>query len=380
MRRGGFFAPFVVSITLIAAHAASGHGVMQVQTPADPERVLSERFKFSAADIDQARAGQPVAKMIAGGARDELAVVGAIRLDGDKKRLVEWVRKIERFRHDAELGLTRGIDSPPTAQSFAELALDSKDLGALQACRPGQCDLRVPDELIAKLPSSVAWGTPQAAAQANAFVSGMLTEYAAGYLHGGDAAVFNDFGNLLRGATTLYQLAPEFADYLEKFPGRKLEGVDQRLYWTNLKESSASLISLHHLVVYQQPSGDVIIADKTFYASRYFDVAATVLSLQDTADGKGYYLIAGSRAKASKLTSVSGRALRRQIERAAADTVRMYLEWLRDSLAARGAAAQDTQSPRAPTFRVSTALVQLDVVVTDSSGFYSVDDERAFSR
>ena len=304
-----------------------------MQTSGDPERILSERFKFSAADVNQARAGQPVAKMIAASARDELAVVGALRLEGDKKRLVDWVRKIERFRHDAELGLTRGIESPPTAQAFADLVLDAKDLAALQACRPRQCDLRVPDELLAKFQSAVAWGTPEAAAQASTIFAGMLTDYAAAYLHGGDAAVFNDFGDLLRGATTLYQLAPEFADYLAKFPGQTLAGVDQRLYWTKLDETPASLISLHHLVIYQRPSGDVLIADKTFYASRYFDVAALVLSMQDTPDGKGYYLIAGSRAKSSKLTGVGARVLRGQIERMAGDTVRMYLEWLRDSLA-----------------------------------------------
>ena len=306
-----------------------------MQTSADPERVLSERFKFSASDVDQARAGQPVVKTIAGSVRDELALVGAIKLDGDKKRLVDWVRGIERFRHDAELGLTRGIESPPAARAFADLKLAAEDLAALQACRPGRCDLRVPDELIAKLQSGVAWGTPEAPAQANAFVSAMLTDYAAAYLHGGDAAVFNDFGNLFRSATTLYQLAPDFADYLEHFPGRNLAGIEQRLYWTNLKESPGSVISLHHLVVHQRPSGDVIIADKTFYASRYFDVAALVLSMHDAPDGKGYYLIAGSRARSSKLTGVTGRALRGQIERSAVGTVRMYLQWLRDSLAVR---------------------------------------------
>jgi hypothetical protein len=181
----------------------------------------------------------------------------------------------------------------------------------------------------------VGWGTPEASAKANALFAGMLTEYAAAYVHGGDAAVGSDFGDLLRSATTLQELAPEFADYLQKFPGSKLAGVDQRLYWTNLTDSGGSLVSLHHLVVYQRPSGGVMIADKTFYASRYFDVAALVLSMQETPDGKGYYLIAGSRAKSSKLSGVAARVLRGQVEKAAADTVKMYLVWLRDSLAAR---------------------------------------------
>jgi hypothetical protein len=154
-------------------------------------------------------------------------------------------------------------------------------------------------------------------------------------MHGGDAAAGSDFGDLLRSATTLYELAPEFVTYLQKFPDAKLAGVDQRLYWTNLKDAWGSIVSLHHLVVYGRPSGDTIIADKTFYASRYFDVAVLVLSMHETPDGKGYYLIAGSRAKSSRLTGVSGRVLRGQVERAAASTVEMYLVWLRDSLAAR---------------------------------------------
>ena len=329
-----YLSPFAVAITLIAAQAAGGSGATPLAA-ADPERMLAERFQFSAGEISQARAGQPVARMIASAGRDELAVAGAVRLNGDKKRLVDWVRNIEHFRHAAELGLTRGIELPPAPQAFAELVLDAKDLAALQGCRPGRCDLRVPDELMPKFQSGVAWGTAGASAQANALAAGMLTEYAAAYLHGGDRAVGNDFGDLLRGATTLYELAPEFATYLEKFPGATLAGVDQRLYWTNLSQPSGSLISLHHLVVYQRPSGDVLIADKTFYASRYLDVAALVLSMHETPDGTGYYLIAGSRARSSKLTGVAGRVLRGQIERSAAATVRMYLQWLRDSLAAR---------------------------------------------
>ena len=333
MRRG-YLSTFAVAITVIAAQAARSPGAMQT-VPADPERLLSERFHFSAGEISQARAGEPVARMIASSGRDELAVVGALRLNGDKKRLVDWVRNIEHLRHAAELGLTRGIELPPAPQAFAELVLDAKDLAALQACRPGRCDLRVPDEVMAKFQSGVVWGTAGASAQANALAAGMLTEYAAAYLHGGDSAVGNDFGDLLRGATTLYELAPELATYLEKFPSAKLAGVDQRFYWTNLSDDSGSLISLHHLVVYQRPSGDVMIADKTFYASRHFDLAALVLSMHETSDGKGYYLIAGSRARSSKLTGVGGRVLRGQIERSAAATVRMYLGWLRDSLAAR---------------------------------------------
>jgi hypothetical protein len=325
MRKRGHLILFAAAMTVIVAPGASGSGAMQ-PVPTDPERILTERFKFSAEDISQARRGQPIAKMIAARDRDELAVVGAVRLDGDKKRVVDWVRNIEHFRQSAELGLTRGIESPPTAQSFAELTLDAKDIAALQACRPGGCDLRVPDEMVARF---------QSGGNLNALFASMLRDYAAAYMHGGDAAVGDDFGDLLGSAATFNELAPELAAYLQKFPAAKPAGVDERFYWSNLTDASNSIISLHHLVVYRQPSGDVIIADKTFYASRYFDVAALVLSMHNTPDGNGFYLIAGSRARSSRLTGVAGRVVRGQVERAAAATVKMYLGWLRDSLAAR---------------------------------------------
>lgn len=322
-------------VALLVPPGVGGSSVLQQAAASDPERVLGERFQFSATEVEQARSGQPVARMIAVSDRNELAVVGAIRLDGDKKRLVDWIRDIGQFRHMAELGLTRAISSPPAVGSFADLVLDAKDLAALQACRSGRCDLRLSDAAITQFQSEVRWDAPDAATQANALAAKILTGYAQSYLAGGDAAIGNDFGDLLRSATTLYALAPEFANYLERFPTSTLAGVDQRLYWTNMAEGSSSIISLHHLVVYQRPSGDVIIADKTIYASRYFDVAALVLSMQETADGRGYYLIAGSRARSSRLEGLAGRILRREVEKSATDTVRMYLGWMRDSLAAR---------------------------------------------
>jgi hypothetical protein len=334
MQKLEYLSLFAAAVTFIAAHGASGPATMQT-APTDPEHILATRFEFSSEDVRQARGGEPIARMIASQDRDELAVVGAVRLDGDTKRLVDWVRNVEHFRHAAELGLTRGIESPPAAQSFADLVLDAKDLAALRACRPGRCDLRVPDEVMATFQRGVAWDTPEGSANVNAVFAGMLTEYAAAYLHGGDAAAGNDFGALLRGAATLSELAPELTAYLQNFPRSKLAGVDQRFYWTNLTDTWGSIISLHHLVVYRRPSGDAIIADKTFYASRYFDAAAIVLSMHETPDGKGYYLIAGSRAKSSRLAGVGGRVLRGQVERAAAATVKMYLAWLRDSLATR---------------------------------------------
>jgi hypothetical protein len=299
----------------------------------DPERLLADRFLFSQDELAQARAGQPVAKMIAAADRNELAIGGAIRLEGDKDRVAAWIRDIAQFRGSAELGLTRVVSSPPTVSSFADLTLDATDLAALQKCTNRSCDLHVSIEAINDFNTKVQWGTPNAATQASTLARELLAGYAKAYLHGGDAALGNGFGDLLKSATNLYELVPAFADYLQRFPAATLTGVEQRLYWSTMPVGKASIVSLHHLVIYRRAAGDILIADKTIYASRYFDVGALVISLQDAADGRGYYLIAGSRMKSSELTGMAASLLRRQIQNSAVDTVQMYLGWLRDSLA-----------------------------------------------
>ena len=45
---------------------------------ADPARILSDRFGFSASDVHHAANGQPVVKMLTTDTREELAIVGAI--------------------------------------------------------------------------------------------------------------------------------------------------------------------------------------------------------------------------------------------------------------------------------------------------------------
>ena len=83
---------------------------------ADPARILTDRLGFSAREVDQARNGQPIVKMLATTARDQLGIVGAIRLSGTKERLADWLRNIEHFRNSAQLGTTHVVPMPPAVK------------------------------------------------------------------------------------------------------------------------------------------------------------------------------------------------------------------------------------------------------------------------
>jgi hypothetical protein len=285
--------------------------------------------------------------MLPGADGDELGIVGAIRLQGKKERLADWLRNIQHFRDSAQLGVTHVVPAPPSAAAFAGASLDSSDLAELRQCTAQKCAIRLSGDALQRFQRDVAWESADAAAQANDVLRQMLVGYTSAYLKDGHAGVaaydgpqarrslVDDMRLLIQRATTLTELAPELVTYLDRFPSATLSAGDQLLYWSAMPVGSNTMLGVHQLVVYRPGASEVWIADKTIYATRYIDAGVLAIRLYDTADG-GYYVVAGSRVKASQLSSVAARVLRRQVERSAADTVKTYLEWIRDSLALPG--------------------------------------------
>jgi hypothetical protein len=332
-------------ILLICGSAVFGSSprIAQVQ-PVDLERALEERFGFSGAEIGQLRGNQVVVKTLPAQGR-EIGVVGVVRIHDDRERLVGWIRDVAGFRKAADLGISRRLSSPPTINDFGDLVLDGGELSALQRCRPGDCALRLGDGAIARFHADVDWAAPDAARRANLVARQLMLSYAEAYLRGGDGAlgaahnerqprgVADEFRALIRGAASLYALANPLATYLERYPEAAGLPVEEFLYWAKGGVGTEPSITLHHLVIQREAGGNVYIANKQLYASRYVDAALLVLWLGKPPDGQGYYLLAGMRGRSSSLEGLAARVLRKRIEEESHEYVRIYLDWLRKSLA-----------------------------------------------
>lgn len=334
----------VIATAALILGAAAQQPQAQVQK-IDAERLLSERLGFSAAEIDQARAGQAVTRLLPSREGTEVGVAGAVRINGTPDRLVFWLKDVASFRKAAELGTSKKLSSPPQIGDFGDLSLDDNELAALRACRPGKCDLRLGDKAITRFQAEVDWAAPDAARRANVLTRSLMLEHAQAYLRGGDAALgvvhdeknprvsADEFHALLYQSTNLYTLAPPFASYLDRFPAAPLPGAEQFLYWAKGGAGPEASISLHQLIVYKAPGGAVWVGDKQLYASRYTDAAMCVISLAATSDGAGYYVLVGARARSTMLGGMTARLLRGRVESATIDTAKMYLNWIQQSLA-----------------------------------------------
>src|SRR5512144_1901068 len=76
----------------------------QVRT-IDPERLLADRFGFTADEVSRARSGQAVAKLLPRNDAADVGVIAAVRINTQASRLVTWLRDVAAFRKAAELGL-----------------------------------------------------------------------------------------------------------------------------------------------------------------------------------------------------------------------------------------------------------------------------------
>ena len=310
----------------------------------DAERLLSSRFGFAAVEVDQVRSGQAVAKLLNADDATEIGAYGAVRIDAKAEQLVYWLKDIANFRKAAELGAARRLSDPPTLADFDGLALEANDLDALRACRPGKCDLRLGDKAIERFQTGVDWSAADASARANLLARQLLLDHALAYLKGGDRALgaahnekapkvaADEFHQVLWKSKGLYDIAPRFATYLEDFPTARLADSETFLYWAKSDLASDPSVTLHQMVIYHAPSGDVFIADKLLYASRYVDAALLVISLGSSPNGSGFYALVGARASSTMLKGIGARLLRGTVETATRDTVTMYLNWIRASL------------------------------------------------
>jgi len=315
--------------------------------PLTAERALVERLGLSPAEVEQVRGGQLLTRTLPTQDPAEIGVFGVVRIADDRERLVRWLRDPADFRKQADLGLARRLSSPPALADFADLVLDAGELAALQRCRPGDCALRLGDRAIARFQAEVDWGAADAGSRANLIARQLMLAYAEAYLRGGDEAlgaahnertprmVADQFRALIRSARKLYDLASPLATYLERFPKASLPGAEQFLYWAKGGAGPEPSITLHHLVIHRGPGGGIYVADKQLYASRYADAGLLLLWLGTPADGKGYYLLGGMRARSSQLTGVSARMLRGKIEEESRAYTQIYLDWIRRSLTPR---------------------------------------------
>ncbi len=309
------------------------------------DQLLRERLGVPANDVTRFVNGETLAHSLPPSAGHEIAAAGAIRIKGDMRRLVAWLRDIEAFMKASGTVNIGAISEPAVAADFARLNMDDADLTDLASCRPGRCSVRMPAAFMERFQKEINFGAADARQQAAALTRTLLTEYVTAYQKGGDAAlgahhnekapkqVANEFQDLLRRSTKAWDLAYPFVSYLESYPKAAPAATESRFYWTREKFGAKPVLTLHHVVLTEYADGRVLVADKQFYASHEIDAALMLALGASNPERTGYDLVVSVKARAEAAGGVMGRVLRGRIEKEMVEGLKIYLEWIRGSSA-----------------------------------------------
>jgi hypothetical protein len=310
------------------------------------DSLLTEKMRFSPADLRAYDAGSAVIKSLDTPVREELAHVGAVYLDAPSGRFVERFRDIVQFERGPGIPQIGRFHSPPRLEDLESLTLPPTDVTTLRRCHPGDCDVKLSALAMRRFRDDVDWSSPNAAGQADEVAREMIFELVRAYQTEGNAAlgyyddgakplrVSEQFRALLASSDPLPVPVPELLAYLDEYPYGRLVGAEDFFYWTVVDFGLKPTIRVNHVTIYPlgespSPSGvRYAIAIKQLYASHYFHTTLELRFLidDDRRAGSGTSLISITRARNDGMTGFKGLFLRPIIRTRSRDAVRSYLD------------------------------------------------------
>ena len=115
------------------------------QVPAgEPARFLQRYIGLTADQIEQARRGIVVTKVLASDDPEEIALFGIVAVDVPREEIVRQVRDLPKFLRTPGRTAFGLFQRPATVDDARTFVAEQSDLEAIKKCRPGQCDVKMP--------------------------------------------------------------------------------------------------------------------------------------------------------------------------------------------------------------------------------------------
>ncbi len=305
--------------------------LLLLQTTAPPRlaEFLQQSIGFDSAQLAAVERGEPVVKVLEARDRRDVAVFGIITVAVTRDAWASAARNFPaalRTPNRTQLGI---FGNPATAGDVAAVTINSRDVGEMRDCKPGDCVVKLPATDMRRIHDQMNWSAPapELQAQLSAYARRRLVEYVTDYRTRGDSAmaIYDDRGNLnvhaseafaaqLAESRFVYQTVPSLQKYLAGYPHDSLPGASEIMFWSeDVLPRLRPILSVTHLVVYTPPElpGMTLVAAKQLYANHYFEAAVDLTSAIDR--GTGIYLLILRRYRFDNLPggilNIRGRAI-----------------------------------------------------------------------
>jgi hypothetical protein len=298
---------------LVAIAAVLRTAAQQPDLDVATRGVLTRYLRFSASELADLQRDRIVKHDLDALAPGEFGVAGAARIHARRAAFLAAARDIVRFKKDPGVLQIGRFSDPPTLGDLAGLTVDKDDFDA-SGCQPHDCGIRLPADLIRRVPLEIdlkasdaqqlaaAWFKQALLADITAYVSGTSGRFM--QYDDGDAPIWpiEEFERVLEHLPALAALAPGLADHLKAYPARRVPGAEDFLYWSKEKFGVAPFITVTHVTIVCLSDRTCVMATKDVYSSRYID-ASLALAIASDAVGQAdaFYLVYANRTRANAL-------------------------------------------------------------------------------
>ena len=315
------------------------------QSSSTVEQLLRGPLGFSSSDMRKLEEGSSVIRGLDTPVHEELANVGAVFVDALPGTILDRFRDVERFEKGPGIPQIGRFSDPPRLEDLQSLTFTREDIEGLRDCRPGNCDVKLPEAAMQRFRDDVDWSSGDVSEQANTVLRQMVLDLVRAYQRDGNASlgyyddgdplpIADEFRALLSATDPLPTPVPTLLAYLDSYPLGRPVGAEDFFYWTVVDFGLKLTIRVNHVALYpvaDRPASGVayVIAIKQLYASHYFHTTLELRFLMDNdraAAQSGTSLISITRSRSDGMTGIKGFLLRPIIRRRSREAVRKYLE------------------------------------------------------
>ncbi len=313
-------------LALIAAAALAGAGRSNQANP-DLATYFRQYVGLSQDQTAAIQSGQPFAKNLPSRTPAEVFLWGAVYIHAAPESYLKFAHDFDRLRKLPDCLALGVFSDPPRLSDFDGFALTSDEVQALKNCKPGDCQIQLPEGAIENYHESINWSAPDVDDQVNELLHKRALERLLAYQREGNDAlgVYNDkhdptevaqqFAYMLSYDKALPVYLPDFYHYLLAYPQAKPANVEDTFYWARVKFGLKPTLRVVQMVTLRGNPGDPIayaVAEKQLYSSHYFETALDMSFCVRSDDPKqpGFYLIMAMGSEQTGLTGIKGSIVR----------------------------------------------------------------------
>jgi len=290
-----------------------------------PHDFLKTIGGFSDGDLAKLDAGDVITTTLDTHVKNELALMGAARIEGTIQTFLEVYRDIETF--EKAIGTAKMLSEPPKMADLQGLDFDKGELKSLEHCKLEDCGIKLDQQTLKELQSQIDWSAQNSHEAVARFLRERIFDYAKAYQEGGNASlavyrnkskprfVAKEFAALLEKSPYLLQYRPKLNAYLLDYPKGTLAGASDFLYWDVINFGPKPTMRLIHVTIDPPEEGTnvaTIISSKQLYYSHYFDTGLELYSLIPDSEqpDKVFYVVALNRYRTDLGGGLSGKVMR----------------------------------------------------------------------